>query len=402
MQITRHDRFTSRRLGKGPSGEGSDNRDSGILDRFRGSYDKLNIHLDQPEYQNIDELQAAKMLGHFTQKMQSQGYPWKLYAAKPGKKGFVKGEKVSDMEVLRRLQKGEAILMQPQRDLQLDLSSGSITALAAAGSVGGTAMDPIGRVATYSKNAQVSAGSQGLSLNFGEPILINSLAELKLLNQMYDPEQKIEGKSETAQAAHQFSYFTQKTVGSAFPWRFYTKDSSNPVWRVTKAGTKGAVSGAAIGAVVGGVAGGVLALAFRDWSFLKGGAAVGAAVGGARGGFDAIRTSRKGTPVNAVEALERVLEKEEVVFQESRVRSIGVPVLGKLSWFSDQGKGSSITSPEELNTFYYMQSGADLPKPKAEPKKEEKKPEAPTTIIVDQSVHHHYTSNDIGVGIINP
>ena len=66
-----------------------------------------------------------------------------------------------------------------------------------------------------------------------------------------------------------------------------------------------------------------------------------------------------------------------------------LPVVGKISWFADHGKGSSINSVEDLNTFYYMQSGAELPKAPVAPKKAE--PPAPTVLVVDQSVHHHYT-----------
>ena len=121
-----------------PGGEEAAER-GGILDTFRPKYDKLNVHLDSPEYQNVKDLEAANMLGHFTQTMQNNGYPWKMHAAKTLADGsFKKGESVSDLEALQRLKKGEPVLMQPMRDLQLDLSSGSITAIAAAGSVAST------------------------------------------------------------------------------------------------------------------------------------------------------------------------------------------------------------------------------------------------------------------------
>jgi hypothetical protein len=375
-----------------------DNKNGGILDTFRGRYDKLDIHLDQAEYQNIPELAASKMLGHFTQTMQNQGYPWRLHAAtRDGDKGFKKGHLVSDLEALQRLKKGQAVLLQPMRDLQLDLSSGSITALAAAGNLAGQQLTTLGTVAEASKNTQVSAGNQGISVKFGEPLVINSFAELKLLNQMYDSEQKIEGSSPTSVAAHQLSYFTQKTIGSNYPWRFYTKDSGSAFKRVAKSTLKGVLSGAAVGSAVAGAVGGVLALAFHNLAYLTGAAGIGAVLGAARGGYDAAQTSLKGNPINAVDALERVISGQEVIFQESRARSIGLPIVGKISWFADQGKGSSVTSVEDLNTLYYMQSGAELPKP-PEPKKEEKPP-APTVLVIDQSVHHTYQSNEVGVGV---
>lgn len=374
---------------------------NGLLDTFRPKYDKLNIHLDSPEYQNIQDLEAANMLGHFTQTMQNNGYPWKLRAAEKLPSGEYKnGGAVSDLEALNRLKKGEALLLQPMRDLQLDLSSGSITAIAAAGSVASTDLTGLSRVAAYSKNAQVSAGSQGLSVKFGEPVVIENYSQLKLLHQMYDPAEKIQTTSPTAKAAHQFSYFTQKTVSSAFPWRFYEKDESNPILRVSKHTVKGALTGAAVGGALAGVLGAVMAFGFKDWSYLSGAAAVGATIGGVSGGWESARTSLKGTPVNAVEALEKVLGNKEVVFQESRARSINVPIIGKISWFSDLGQGSKIESPDQLNTFYYMQSQDELPKAPEPKKKEEKKPE-PSVVVIDQSVHHHYQSNPTKVVIFD-
>jgi len=376
--------------------EQSEEEANSILDRFRPQYEKLNIHLDSPEYKGIEELEAANMLGHFTQTMQNGGYPWKLREAVPkGDGNFKAGEKVSDMEALSRLKKGEPLLLQPLRDLQLDLSSDSITAIAAAGSVGSTDLGGLSKVASYSKNSKVSAGNQGFSVKFGEPVVIENFAQLKLLHQMYDPADKIEGKSETAKAAHQFSYFTQKTVSSAFPWRFYVKDDSNPFLRVAKHTALGTAKGAAVGGVIAGAFGGLMALGFQDWSYLAGAATIGAGIGGVSGGYEAARTSLKGTPVSSVEALEHVLNDQNVVFQESRARSIKVPMLGQISWFSDQGKGSVISDVDQLNTFYYMQSQEDLPKPKKPEKKEEKKPEKPSVTIIDQSINNHYhnTSN---------
>lgn len=383
-------------------GTAGDKRDSskteergaeGLLDSFRGRYDKLDIHLDQPEYQNINPLAAAKMLGHFVQTMQNQGYPWKLYeATADGKAGYRKGELLSDKDAFLKLQKGEPLLMQPMRDLQLDLSSGSLGAVAAAGTLAGRPLNGLGTVAEASKNTQISAGNQGFTIKHGEPIVINSVAELKLLNQLYNSEQKLESKDPITQAAHQLSYFTQKTLGSNYPWRFYTKDDGNAALRMTKSTIKGVATGAALGAAVTGVLGLGAALFARDISYLYGALGVGAAVGGAGGGYNALQTSRKGNPINAVEALERIVSGKEVVFQETRARTTPLPLVSKMSWFFDQGKGSSISSVDELNTFFYMQSGAELPKP------EEKKPEpTPTVVLLDQSVHNHYQTNQVGV-----
>lgn len=374
----------------------------GLIDKLRPSYDRLELHLDQPEYQNINNLEAANMLGHFTQTMQAAGYPWEMRSTETDAKGHTKkGPKISDMDALLRLQAGKPVLFQPLRDLQLDLSSGSLSAIAAAGSVASTSFGGLTKVATYSKDAQVSAGSQGFSIKNGEPVVIENLAQLKLLHQMYDPAEKIEGKSETAKTAHQFSYFTQKTVGSAFPWRFYVKDGSNTFVRVAKHATKGAAAGAVAGGLAGLAVGGILAWGLSNFDFVKGGLSIGAAAGAAIGGLKAAQASSKGSPVNAVQALEHVLNKEEVVFQETRARSVNVPLFGKLTWFWDQGQGSSIQTPEQLNTFYYMQSQDELPKP-AEPKKKEEPKTAPTTVtILDQSVHNHYETSPTKVIVVD-
>ena len=371
--------------------------DNGLLDRFKSEYDKLDIHLDQPEYQGISRDEAALMLGHFTQTMQNQGNPWKIHSASDGKKGFTKGKEIGDLPALKRLENGEPVLFQPMRDMAIDLSSGSFTALAAAGSVASADVTNLSRVAAYSKGFQGNSSSQGLTLKNGEPIVISSYSELKLLHQMHKSGQKIEGKSETAKAAQQLSFFTQKTVNSNYPWRFYVKDDSNVIGRVAKKTIGGAATGAGVGAIVAGAIGGAIAFATKDLSWLYAGAGIGAAVGGVTRGYQAAQSSSKGTPINAVDAMERVLDGKEVVFQEARVRSVPVPFLKQVSWYTDNGAGSAISSVKDLNTFYHMQSQDELPKAK----KEEKKT-PPQTIIIDRSVHHHYSDQSVQINEAAP
>jgi hypothetical protein len=387
----------------------------GILDTFRPKYEKLDIHLDQPEYQDIKDLEAANMLGHFAQTMQNKGYPFRLLSAEQDKSGvYKKGEKISDKDALYRLRKGEAVLLQPMRDLQLDFSTNSMTAVAAvgaAGAVGTTGAAGLSRMAKLSKDTKMSGGKQGFSIKFGEPVVIENYSQLKLLHQMYDPTEKIESKSETGKAAHHLSYFTQRTVGSAYPWRFYVKDDSNAILRVAKHTAKGTVTGGAIGVIAGGAIGGLIGLiSGRNLESAKMGAKLGAgvcgAVGGVTGAWESSRTSIKGTPINAVEALENVLNDKKVVFQESRARSLpSLPFLGELTWFSDNGVGSGVSNPEELELMYYMQSQEPLPKP-AKKKEPAKKPD-PNVLIVDRSVHYHMqdnglTVNDNGTKVVLP
>jgi hypothetical protein len=67
------------------------------------------------------------------------------------------------------------------------------------------------------------------------------------------------------------------------------------------------------------------------------------------------------------------------------MRSVGVPILGKVSWFSDRGKSSTVANGAELDTMFYLQNQAakiELPA-KPEP------PKPPTTVIIDQSQHYY-------------
>lgn len=346
----------------------------------------IDVYLDGDEYKSIDEHSAARMLGHFTQAMQAQGFPWRLYASsKEGLSGKLTGTKpLSDLDALRRLQRGEAVLFQPMRNLQLDLSSDSLGAIAAAGTLSpGSDMSSVSRLAALSKNTRVSPGSQGYELKHGEPVEVKNLAELKLLYQMYSPQETITTKNPVARAASQLAYFNQQQ--GDYGWRFYQKDQSNALGRIAKQmyqnGLKGAAMGAAVGAMVG------LPLGLVTQSLQNFLLAVGLSSGAFAlyGGAEGARTAAKGKPLNTVAALDAVLKKQPLEFQETQMRSVGVPVLGKVSWFSDRGANNTVSSPEELETFYWMQNQAakqpEEPKPPA--------PTAPTTIVIDQSQHYY-------------
>ncbi|MCA9794671.1 MAG: hypothetical protein KC910_22845 [Candidatus Eremiobacteraeota bacterium] len=350
-----------------------------------GGHDRIDIHLQGDDYKNIPRLEAAQMLGYFTQTLENAGFPWRVHAAVPTSNGqFKTGPQIGEMDALSSLQEGKPIMLQPMRNMQFDLSSGSLTGLATAGSLVGN--ESISKVATFSKNAQVSGGTQGFEVRFGEPVVVQNVPELKLLFQMYNPDEKIKGNSDIAKSAHRIAFFTQGTANSTRPWRFYVDDNSNVAWRVTKEVFKKTPYAIALGAVAGAAMGGVFAWLARSWEVLGGFAAAGAVISGAGGAYDAVRTASKGKGINAVEALERVLEGKPVHFQESKAWGFDVPILKRLSWYVDNGKASTIKSAEELETFYYMQSQAELPK--EEKKEEEKKPDPPQIVIVDNRSYH--------------
>lgn len=354
--------------------------------------DKVDIHLSGAEYQHISEFDSGRMLGYFTQKLKDQGFPWRIYDCVTKDDNVRRGEQLSEMEALQHLTQGTPVMFQPMRNLQLDLSSNSLSALAAAGKLGGNDMSSMSNMADISKN--VAPGSKGVELKFGAPVVVSSTAHLKLLFQMYNPEEKINESNAVSKAAHELSYFTQKTMGSAYPWRFYKNCDGSRLWRMTKALVPGFVGGAAVGAAFGGVIGLPIGLFSGAWAVTKTLISYGAVLGGAYKAIDSARTASKGESINAVEALERVLEDKDVVFQETQMGSIGVPIFGKITWFSDHGKGSSISNTKALDTFYWMVNQAAKPE---EPKKEEppKPQSAPVVIIQDNRDFSRH--NDITV-----
>jgi hypothetical protein len=346
----------------------------------------IEVYLDGDEYKNIDEHSAARMLGHFTQAMQAQGFPWRLYASsKEGLTGKLTGTKtLSDMDALRRLQRGEAVLFQPMRNLQLDLSSDSLGAIAAAGTLSpGSDMSSVSRLAALSKNTRVSPGSQGYELKHGEPVEVKNLAELKLLYQMYRPEETISTKNPVARAASQLAYFNQQQ--GDYGWRFYQKDQSNALGRIAKQMYQNGLKGAAMGAAVGAMVGIPLGLVTQSLKNFLLAVAAGSGAFALYGGAEGARTAAKGKPLNTVAALDAVLKKQPLEFQETQMRSVGVPVLGKVSWFTDRGANNTVSSPQELETLYWMQNQAA--KQPEEPKPTP--PAPPTTVIIDQSQHYY-------------
>ena len=100
-----------------------------------------------------------------------------------------------------------------------------------------------------------------------------------------------------------------------------------------------------------------------------------------------MRTAAKGKPLNTVQALDKVLNNEPLEVQETQMRSIGVPVVGKISWFSDRGKACSIQGPKELDTLFWMQNQAAKPEDPPAP------PPTPTTVVLDQSQHYYNLPN---------
>lgn len=337
-------------------------------------YEKqIEIPLDHKSYKNISLDDAAKMLGFFTQKMQNQGFPWCLYKVDEESK-WKKRVRIDDMEALRRLQNGQGVLFQPKRNMQLDLSPDSLSAAAKIGEIRGGQLESVDKVASFSKNTKVSAGTEGIEVKFGAPLMIENFGELKLLHQLYNPDASIaeKGKEESSKiilppgydpgevtdkenvfgkTAHNLSYYTNKTLGTTYPWRFVRESEGGAVFRMVKSMISKGVPGVLIGAGVGLAIGGPVGLFTGAWSTAITLASYGAALGGGLMAFEGAKDAYKGIDINAFETLSRITENKSVTLQERKKHSINLPIIGNFSWYSDYGKGTEIKNPQELELF---------------------------------------------------
>ncbi|MHC9542017.1 MAG: hypothetical protein AB9903_21115 [Vulcanimicrobiota bacterium] len=316
-------------------------------------HDKIEISLKHKSYKNISVDEAAKMLGYFTQKMQNAGFPWGVYEVKGD--NLKKREQISEMEALRRLQNGQEILLQPMRNLQLDISADSLSAVS---KMGGDPLKKVDDVATLSKNTKVAAANEGIEVRFGEPVEVKGFGELKLLYQMYNPDEKIEEKNDLGKAAHELSFFTKKTLGTNYPWRFVKESNGSKFIRSVRTAFSKALPGAVVGAGIGLMIGGPIGLLTGAWATTATLVSYGAAIGGGLMAADGARSAQKGVDINAFETLGRVLDKKPVIFQERRSHTVTLPILGNFTWYTDHGKGSVISSPSELELFNKMQDQA--------------------------------------------
>jgi len=313
-------------------------------------HDKIEISLKHKSYRNISVDEAAKMLGYFTQKMQNAGFPWGVYEVKGD--NLKKREQISEMEALKRLQNGQEILLQPMRNLQLDISADSLSAVS---KMGGDPLKKVDDVATLSKNTKVSAANEGIEVRFGEPVEVKGFGELKLLYQMYNPDEKIEEKNDLGKAAHELSFFTKKTLGTNYPWRFVKESNGSKFIRSVRTAFSKALPGAVVGAGIGLMIGGPIGLLTGAWATTATLVSYGAAIGGGLMAADGARSAQKGVDINAFETLGRVLDKKSVIFQERRSHTVTLPILGNFTWYTDHGKGSVISNPSELELFNKMQ-----------------------------------------------
>ncbi|MBI2265901.1 MAG: hypothetical protein HYU64_12125 [Armatimonadetes bacterium] len=310
--------------------------------------DRAHLFPEGESYRNISRAEAAGMIGYFTQKLQGTGFPWSL--AMPYKYGINTG--ASELEALHRLQIGQEVLFCPKRVLNFDLSAKGLKSA----SVMATPLAPLEKASDFSTKSDVAPETEGIEVPFGAPTAVHNFAELKLLYEMHNPEVKVSEKNEMGKAANWLSYFTQKTKDTSYPFRFYSKKDGvlETVARESlKSGVVGALVGAAAGAVLGGPAG--VSMGFNLGGMLAG-AQKGALASGVISGLLGACGGVKGKEINAFEVLDFILKEEPVLFQEKKKHGIGLPIIGKLTWYTDYGKGNEIRNLKQLEEYHNMQN----------------------------------------------
>ena len=311
---------------------------------------EVNFYLNSAAYNNISKEEGFKMLGYFTEKCQKGGYPWKLL--KPG--GIMKkGKEISIMEAADRMSRGDTVMMQPMRVMNLDLSPTALATVAGAANPVGATVVAMGEL---TKKTKVSTTPVGHEAHFGAPVKIDNFGELKLLTELYDPEVKPVAGEKVSEAADELGKFVQ-TVNSNYPWKTMKNESEGKAWRVIKGsigkGIKWGLIGAGIGVVIAGV-GGVIAekLVSSVSGFgLQGITAAAAAGGGGglvAGSIIGGKRAMTGEDISAFEALSRVMDGKPILLQKQSMRSFGVPILGSHKYFVPHGKPNIIKGEEDL------------------------------------------------------
>ncbi|MFP4497330.1 MAG: hypothetical protein ACLFQV_03895 [Vulcanimicrobiota bacterium] len=310
----------------------------------------VDIIADDPSYKNINDEQAAKMMGYFTQKMESEGFPWKVY--KPKDKGIRKKTEIGEFEALQRLRKGEAVILQPKRVIGIGFDPQSLK---------GKTKDIYGKEGS----GQFSFKTGGMEVKFGEPIKIDNYTDLKFLHDVYNPNVQVDPSKDPKLkvAARQLAYFTKGTMNSQHPWKMIKPHETTG--QKIKSMIKGALAKGVKFAGIGAGAASLFSIPAIALGATMGGPigiAAGAAIGAGVGIIKGARSKRIGKDINAIESLARLNNDEPVYFQEMTKREIGVSVpfpigiqLGSLSFYGEHGEGSTINNLDEFHLFNKMQ-----------------------------------------------
>lgn len=312
-----------------------------ILDAFRRDFSTIDIVPEDDSYKNISNDEGAKMLGYFTQKMESKGFPWTVF--KPGQGVLRSKTKIGEYEALVRLKNGESVVFQPRRVLGLGIAP-----------PGFKGKDIAGNESTGKMNVKTG----GVERDFGAGMRIDNFAELKFLYELYNPEAQVDmaQAGEKTKAAKNLSFFTAKTLESQYPWKLYKpkKGIVKKIWNGLLTAAKASAAGVIIGGLASLAAGGIISMA------------TGALVGSGLGVVKALYNMRGGEEISPFEALHRLSHGEEVSFQEKKKHEFGLATVfpvalqfGSLSFYVNHGTGSTLKNFKELELFTKMQDQLD-------------------------------------------
>ena len=193
---------------------------------------------------------------------------------------------------------------------------------------------------------------KGSKSRFGEPVEVKGFGELKLLYQMYNPDEKIEEKNDLGKAAHELSFFTKKTLGTNYPWRFVKESNGSKFIRSVR--TAFLKSSARCGS----------RCRYRayDW---RSHWSVNRCVGD-YGYACFIRCSHRRRSDGRRWKPGRLRKvwismpsrrsagfsiKSRLSFRKEEAHTVTLPILGNFTWYTDHGKGSVISSPSEAGAF---------------------------------------------------
>ena len=314
--------------------------------------DRVHIFLDDNRYYHIDQAGAAHMLGYFTQKLKMDGFPWELRADRKIC-GFSAPRALSEMEALQRLSAGEEVLFQPKRVIDLNLTPEGLGSLALLGTPMGTAA--AATAASLTKQANMKVEGAGREIPYGKPVPVHSFGELKLLHEMYSAQSNSSPDSVIADTSAKVAFFTMKRHNTPYPFAFYKASPGSRFTQALKSSTGGATAGLAIGALAGLVLQGPVGTAIGVQMGVLAGAFLGAVGSGLYHGAKALFAPQSKQEINAFEAVDRITRGETVIFQEKKMHSASV-LIGKLTYFTDYGRGSELKGKADLDIFHALQN----------------------------------------------
>jgi hypothetical protein len=317
---------------------------------FRPMTTITHINVEGGEYADIKIEEAARMIGFFTQVMESRGFPWSLYRPTGGR--IIRLKQIGEFEALKRLEKDKPVIFRPERIIGIGLTSPQFKVrsnLQQAAAGGAT---------------DVKMNTGGIEVKFGEYVEINSLTELKFFYRLYSRETNEESPADdpVCRASKQLAFFTIGTLTGEYPWKMFKPLSFfKNLLNMIEGGLKASVAGAAVGIITASIFS-LPALAFGSFQGGQIGIMTGAGIGMVVGFMIGTQGRKKGGELNALEVLSRLLEEKPVYFQEMKKREMGLfipfPIglnLGSLSFYSYHREGSVINNLEELELFHHMQ-----------------------------------------------